>query len=81
MIVAMKFPYKYLSRAFSGLQCRQLRCRQRWQALSLLSLAIACSPQLAKPTYAAERVTFSFGAIERSVSVESLEIYVEEGRV
>ena len=50
--------------------------------LGLLQVAIAAIPQLAKPAPAAERITISLGAtIERSISVESLEIYVEEGRV
>ncbi|MGB3571142.1 MAG: alpha/beta hydrolase [Phormidesmis sp.] len=50
--------------------------------IGLVQIAIALSPQQAKPSYAAERVTFSLGAtIERTISVESLEIYAEEGRI
>lgn len=44
-------------------------------------MAIALSPPATKPTPAAETITFSYGPIERSISVESLEIYAEEGRV
>jgi len=54
----------------------------RWGlGLSLVQLAIAFSPPAARPSPAAETITFSFGVIERSISVESLKIYVEEGRV
>ena len=49
--------------------------------LGLMQVAIALSPPFTRPTPAAETITFSFGPIERSISVESLEIYVEEGRV
>lgn len=54
---------------------------KRWSGLGLVQLAIALSPQLTRPTPAAETITFSFGPIERSISVESLEIYAEEGRI
>lgn len=47
-----------------------------------IPLAIALSSQTAKPSHAAERITVSLGAtIERSISVDALEIYVEEGRI
>ncbi len=49
--------------------------------LGAAHLAIALSPIAVKPSSAAERIVFSLGAIERSISVESLEIYVEEGRI
>ncbi len=50
--------------------------------LGLVQIAIALFPTTAKPTQAAETITFSLGAtVERSISVEALEIYVEEGRV
>ena len=49
--------------------------------LGLMQIAIALSPTATKPAPAAETIIFSFSAIERSVSVESLEIYVNEGRV
>ncbi|MEL6777226.1 MAG: alpha/beta hydrolase [Cyanobacteria bacterium J06597_16] len=49
--------------------------------VGVFPVAIALSPQLSKPTQAAERISVSFGPIERSISVESLEIYVEEGRI
>ena len=49
--------------------------------LGIMPIAIALSPQITKPAPAAETITFSYGPIERSISVESLEIYVEEGRV
>lgn len=54
---------------------------RRGIGLGVVQLAIALSPQAIRPSPAAETITFSFGAIERSISVESLEIYVEEGRV
>ncbi len=67
-------------------RCKQLlgACSRRSWGLGvgLLQLAIALSPQQAKPSYAAERVTFSLGAtIERTISVESIEIYADEGRI
>ncbi|MEO0770106.1 MAG: alpha/beta hydrolase, partial [Cyanobacteria bacterium J06649_4] len=44
--------------------------------------AIALSPLFSSPSQAAERITFSLGAtIERSISVDSLERYVESGEV
>lgn len=58
---------------------------KRWQwglGLGLVQLAIALSPPLSRLSYAAERITFSIGAtIERSISVDSLEIYIKEGRI
>ncbi|MEL6815652.1 MAG: alpha/beta hydrolase, partial [Cyanobacteria bacterium J06598_3] len=43
---------------------------------------VRLSPLLIEPSTAAERITFSLGAtIERSISVESVEIYVKEGRI
>ena len=54
----------------------------RWGlGLGLAHLAIAFSPIAAKPSQAAERIVFSIGAIERSISVESLEVYAKEGRI
>ncbi len=51
-------------------------------SLGLVQVAIALSPTFAKPSYAADRITFSLGAnIERSISVDSLEIYAKEGRI
>ncbi|MGB3297288.1 MAG: alpha/beta hydrolase [Phormidesmis sp.] len=38
-------------------------------------------PQTARPSQAAERIIFSVGAFERSVSVASIETFVEEGRI
>ncbi|MGC1308471.1 MAG: alpha/beta hydrolase [Phormidesmis sp.] len=50
--------------------------------IGAMQAAIALSPFCTKPTQAAERITFSLGAtIERSISVESLEVYAAEGRV
>ncbi len=49
--------------------------------LGVAHLAIALSPLAVKPSSAAERVVFSLGPIERSISVESIEIFVEEGRI
>lgn len=58
---------------------------KRWQwgiGLGLVQLIIALSPPLTRLSHAAERITFSIGAtIERSISVDSLEIYIKEGRV
>ena len=58
---------------------------RRWQqelGLGLVQLVLALLPQAVKPTQAAETITFSLGAtVERSISVESLEIYVTEGRI
>lgn len=51
-------------------------------SLGLVQVAIALSPTFAKPSYAADRITFSLGGnIERSISVDSLEIYAKEGRI
>ncbi len=93
MIVAMKIRQKTFKAAFFFY--RKLlanaservpgngRSRRSWGlGIGLLQLAIALSPQQAKPSYAAESITFSLGAgIERTISVESLEIYAEEGRI
>ncbi|MEO0457582.1 MAG: alpha/beta hydrolase [Cyanobacteria bacterium P01_A01_bin.114] len=35
----------------------------------------------ALPGWSAERITFSYGALERSIDIEDLEIYAEEGRL
>ena len=63
--------------------------RRRWAtfwmrglSVGLMQLIIALLPQLAKPTEAADYITVSLGAtFERTVSVESLEIYAKEGRI
>lgn len=57
--------------------------RWRWGlGLGLAQIAIALFPSTVRPTQAAETITFSLGAtIERSISVESLEILVTEGRI
>ena len=44
-------------------------------------LAIASVLMTAGSAWAADRVTFSYGLLERSISVESLKIYAQEGRV
>ncbi|MGB3790071.1 MAG: alpha/beta hydrolase [Phormidesmis sp.] len=50
--------------------------------IGLLQAAIALSPQATRPGQAAETVTFSIGGnIERSLSVDSLELYAKEGIV
>ena len=50
--------------------------------LGLVQVAIVLSPTFAKPSYAADRITFSLGAnIERSISVDSLEAYAKDGRI
>jgi predicted dienelactone hydrolase len=46
-------------------------------ALGLGVFPVAFAP----PALAAERIYFSYGVLERSVSVESLEIYAREGRI
>ncbi len=70
MIVSMKFPYRYK--------------RWRWQlycGLALLQFALVLLPQAARPSQAAERIIFSVGAFERSVSVASIEAFVKDGRI
>lgn len=61
------------------------RRQRNWRSLSHwtigLGLGLANAVLIAVPSQAAERVTFSYGAIERSVSVESLAIYANEGRL
>ena len=50
--------------------------------LAFVPLALALSPLLVLPTQAAERIIFSLGTgIERSLSVDSIEAYIEEGRI
>jgi predicted dienelactone hydrolase len=72
MIRAMIFPHNQINLGQMG----------RWAlGFTLVQVAITLSPPAAKSGHAAERISFSFGAIERSISVESLEIYVEEGRI
>lgn len=54
------------------------------QVVKLLGsgFAIALFPSTIRPTHAADTITFSLGAtIERSISVDSLEIFVNEGRI
>ncbi len=55
--------------------------RYRYWYLGLLQFALVLLPQVARPSYAAERVILSLGAFERSVSLASIEAYVTEGRV
>ena len=48
--------------------------------LALIQLAIALVPQFGSSAQAAEKIIFSLGAtIERAISVESLEVYAEDG--
>jgi predicted dienelactone hydrolase len=55
--------------------------RYKYWYLGLLQLALVALPQLARPGHAAERVIFSVGAFERSISIASIEAYIQEGRV
>jgi predicted dienelactone hydrolase len=57
--------------------------RCRWGlGIGLAQLAIALLPGFVMSARAAETITFSLGAtIERSLSLESLEIFAEEGRI
>ncbi|MEL6159210.1 MAG: alpha/beta fold hydrolase [Cyanobacteria bacterium J06554_11] len=55
-----------------------------WQraGLSVLSLGVALLAQGSKPTQAAEKIIFSFGAtVERSISVDSLERFAKDGEI
>lgn len=70
MIVSMRFPYQYKHRRW------QLYC-----GLGLLQFALVILPQAARPSQAAERIIFSVGAFERSVSVASLEAFVKDGQI
>ena len=71
------------SRTVSRTVTRRFRRRLLWgMGLGLFQVAIALFPQTVRSTQAAERITFSLGGtIERTISVESLEIYVNEGRI
>ncbi len=66
---------------------KNLRLHKHWfhkapKALALMPLVAALSPFLALPSQAADRIIFSLGAgVERSISVDSIEAYVEEGRI
>lgn len=48
---------------------------------SILIPAILPAVLIASPASAAERIYFSYGAIERSISIDSLETYAEEGTI
>lgn len=63
------------------IRAMKIPCLKWGLGLGMAHLAIALSPIAVKPSQAAERIVFSLGAIERSISVESLEIYAEEGRI
>lgn len=87
----MKFtrPLSAFSRFCRALSRRKLggkfggRSEWMWAlGISAFQVAIALSPQAVKPSQAAEKITFSLGAtFERSISVDSLERYVETGEV
>lgn len=65
-----------------SLKERLINLGWRGLGLGLLQVAIALLPQSTKPAQAAEYITVSLGStIERTLSVESLEIYAKEGRV
>jgi len=80
---ALFFSCKQLLRNACSHRPHRFGCGLGWGfGIGLVQIAIALSPQQAKPSYAAEHITFSLGAtIERTISVESLEIYAEEGRI
>lgn len=86
MMRAMKFKQRTPSHASAQRRLPLSKAARRF-GLALVPFALALlSPILispvAKPSAAAERITFSLGAtIERSISVESIEIYVKEGRI
>ncbi len=77
---------QWLGKAFRGsfqTASRKLKPQKRspYQFL-LMQLVLALSPLWVLPTQAAERIIFSLGTgIERSISVDSLEAYVKEGRI
>ncbi|MBD1870459.1 alpha/beta hydrolase [Cyanobacteria bacterium FACHB-471] len=48
---------------------------------SILIPAVLPAVLVASPASAAERIYFSYGIIERSISIDSLEIYAEEGTI
>ena len=81
MMVAMKIVRKFSRAALNRLQQQSIKRSARclgWLAVG--QLAIALSPQSTLSVRAAERIIFSLGAtIERSISVESLEVYAQEG--
>lgn len=45
------------------------------------TLGFGLSLLTALPGWSAERITFSYGALERSIDIEDLEIYAKEGRL
>jgi predicted dienelactone hydrolase len=63
------------------MRAMKFSCRYKYWYLGLLQVAIALLPQFARPSDAAERVIFSLGAFERSISIDSIEAYIQEGRV
>ncbi len=69
MIRAMKISYWYKY------------WRYKYWYLGLLQFVLVLLPSVSRPSYAAERVIFSLGAFERSISLASIEAYVQEGRV
>jgi predicted dienelactone hydrolase len=76
MMKAMKISYWY-----KPYQYWRYKWRYKYWYLGLLQFALVLLPQIARPSYAAERVIFSLGAFERSISLASIEAYVEEGRI
>ena len=78
-------PTPILSRLKHRLSSKAKRYLHRFAwgcGVGLIQLALALSPTATKPSPAADKITFSLGAtIDRSISVESLEIYVSEGRI
>ncbi len=60
-------------------QHKRLLLNSFWKKSGLITMAIALSSAL--PTHAAERVYLSFASANVSVSVKSLEIYAQQGKV
>lgn len=59
-----------------------IRQHSRWfksRLKSILIPAVLPAVLIASPASAAERIYFSYGIIERSISIDSLETYAEEG--
>ncbi|MBE9060992.1 alpha/beta hydrolase [cf. Phormidesmis sp. LEGE 11477] len=77
MRILQSAPYSLFSSLFNQRLFRQ----GAWGlGIGLLQAVLALSPQSARPGQAAEKIVFSLGSgIERSLSVDSLALYAEEG--
>jgi hypothetical protein len=68
---AQRFASRSLGQRLGQIRPSQISLSQisRWLlGMALVQVAIALLPQSVKPSYAAERISFSFGAIERSIA-------------